>query len=531
VREHPPASSPNRDTHAALAYHERTKHSERSVRASTHVLDWANQPRPWKLYRELAPLPLPRFAPGDVPALDALAAPAPPRSGPPDLAALARVLHLAAGVTKRKRHPGGGELWLRAYPNTGALHHVDLYLVTGELPDLAAGVYHFGPHDFALRRLRAGDHRAHLVEASAGSAELARAPVVVASASTWWRNAWKYQARAWRHVFWDGGTLHANLLAAAGTEGLEPWVVLGFADRPVEELLGLDPEREGAIALVPLGRAEERPPAAPPLSPLRLALEPLSPAEVASPAIREAQAASALASGVEAAAWRAAREVDGDVGERGEEVNRGPRVALRPLAEAELPRESLDAVIRRRGSTRAFDRTRSLRFEELSTALERATRGLAADFLGPPPASLVGLYLVVHAVEGLAPGAYAYHRAERALEPLREGDFRRAAGRLALGQALAADAAVNVYSLADLPRVLVRFGNRGYRAAQLEGGITGGRLYLAAYALGFGATGLTFFDDEVSEFFSPHAAGKSALFLTALGHADLGALGLRRTPG
>ena len=47
--------------------------------------------------------------------------------------------------------------------------------------------------------------------------------------------------------------------------------------------------------------------------------------------------------------------------------------------------------------------------------------------------------------------------------------------------------------------------NRGYRAAQLEGGITGGRLYLAAYAQRFGATGLTFFDDEVTEFLSPHA--------------------------
>ena len=76
--------------------------------------------------------------------------------------------------------------------------------------------------------------------------------------------------------------------------------------------------------------------------------------------------------------------------------------------------------------------------------------------------------------------------------------------------------------------MLERFGNRGYRAAQLEGGITGGRLYLAAYALGFGATGLTFFDDEVTDFFSPHAAGKSVMFLTALGHADRVALGLAR---
>ena len=46
----------------------------------------------------------------------------------------------------------------------------------------------------------------------------------------------------------------------------------------------------------------------------------------------------------------------------------------------------------------------------------------------------------------------------------------------------------------------------------------GGKLYLAAYALGLGATGLTFFDDDVTRFFSPHAAGKSVMFLDAIGH-------------
>ena len=43
-------------------------------------------------------------------------------------------------------------------------------------------------------------------------------------------------------------------------------------------------------------------------------------------------------------------------------------------------------------------------------------------------------------------------------------------------------------------------------------------MYLAAYALGLGATGLTFFDDEVTRFFSPHAQGKSVMFLIALGN-------------
>ncbi len=98
---------------------------------------------------------------------------------------------------------------------------------------------------------------------------------------------------------------------------------------------------------------------------------------------------------------------------------------------------------------------------------------------------------------------------------------------MGLGQELPADAAVNVYSLANLSPLLARFGNRGYRAAQLEGGITGGRLYLAAYAQRFRASGLTFFDDEVTAFFSPHAAGKSVMFLVALGYPDRIALGLK----
>lgn len=70
--------------------------------------------------------------------------------------------------------------------------------------------------------------------------------------------------------------------------------------------------------------------------------------------------------------------------------------------------------------------------------------------------------------------------------------------------------------MTDLEPVLARYGSRGYRAAQLEGGIIGGKLYLAAAALRIGATGLTFFDDDVSALFSERAAGASVMFLTAL---------------
>jgi hypothetical protein len=47
------------------------------------------------------------------------------------------------------------------------------------------------------------------------------------------------------------------------------------------------------------------------------------------------------------------------------------------------------------------------------------------------------------------------------------------------------------------------------------------RSYLFAFlfwtGIGLGATGLTFFDDDVTTFFSPHAAGKGVMFLVAVG--------------
>ncbi len=150
--------------------------------------------------------------------------------------------------------------------------------------------------------------------------------------------------------------------------------------------------------------------------------------------------------------------------------------------------------------------------------LHRTTRGIPADFLRPSGLTWNEAYLIVHAVDGLPSGRYVLDQPAHRLISLGTGYFRDHAGYLALNQELAADAAVNVYFLADLTTALHRMGNRGYRAAQLEASITAGKLYLAAYALGLGATGLTFFDDDVTDFFLPHALGKSVMFLIAIGH-------------
>src|SRR5450631_2212965 len=149
----------NHDIQAAWKYHESTKHSYWSIRNNPHFLDWANRPQPFKIYPTIEPLPLPRDVPQTgVAALSAIAQPLLPWSGEvnPDLQDLARILYFSAGITKQRKDPGG-EIYFRAAACTGALYEIELYVVTGDLAGLGAGMYHFNPADVSLRLLRKGD--------------------------------------------------------------------------------------------------------------------------------------------------------------------------------------------------------------------------------------------------------------------------------------------------------------------------------------------------------------------------------------
>ena len=510
----------NRDIQAAWKYHDGTKHSYWSIRNNPHFLDWANRPQPFRIYPNLEPLPLPRDVPQTgVAALSAISevVPSSRADSVPDFQDLARILYFSAGITKQRKSPGG-EIYFRAAACTGALYEIELYVVTGDLPGLDPGVYHFNPADVSLRLLRKGDPRRNLAQATAMEPAVAGAPVTIICTGTYWRNAWKYQARTYRHFGWDNGTLLANMLAVSAASGLPAKIVLGFVDSEVNRLLDLDTRREVSLCLVPIGhRSESSLPT--PIEAPALGLEtiPLSQREVEYPAMLEMHDASSLESEEEIAQWRGKQPVLASSASAGEEVQ------LRHLPEEEQPKDTIEQVILRRGSTRAFDKTASITLAQLSTIFDCSTRGLPADFLEPPGTQLNDLYLIVHSVQGLSPGAYFFRCERNTLELLKEGEFRAEAYHLGLEQQLPADACVDIFFLADLKRILEGYGNRGYRAVQLEAGAIGGRMYLATYAQRLGATGLTFFDDDVTNFFSPHAKGKSAVFLIAIGKPLKGA--------
>ena len=505
----------DRDTESIQRYHDSTKHSYWSIRSSPHYLDWANKPSPFKIYPNIDPVPLPSsLVQTFAPSLQVVASAGVPVDveKSPDVATLASVLYYAAGVTKHKTYPGG-ELYFRAAACAGALYPTEVYVVCGDIEGLDSGVYHFNPGDFALRRLRAGDLRGVLALASGGETSVSSVPVTLVFTSISWRSTWKYRDRAYRYHFWDNGMIVANALAMAAAHSLPAQIVMGFTESDVTRLIGIDGQQELALSLLTLGCSKQALPDCSEIEQLpaiNFDVVPISDSPVDYPSIREAHSASSLTRREAVREWRNGRIDPEDSNIEGE------RFELKAMGDDEIPAEPIEDVIQRRASTRRFSR-KPMPFADVSTILDRATRGIPADFLATGAGQLNDIYAIVNRVEGLPPGAYFVRRDDHSMELLRPGEFSEKAAYLTLGQDLGGDACVTFFFMADLRSVMDAYGPRGYRLAQMEAGIIGGKMYLASYALKRGATGLTFYDDDVTEFFSPHAGGKSCMLVVSVG--------------
>jgi SagB-type dehydrogenase family enzyme len=490
---------------AARRYREVTKHTPASVRSDGFRLDWTNKPALYRSYpgAETVTLPPTRRLTRSVAEAIAPAPAATTSAASLDLDLLGTILFLAGGVTRAR--PSGGDI--RATAAAGALYPNELYVVTGDLPALAAGVYHYEPQNQRLSRLRGGDWRGVLAEA-ADDPDVGRAPATIVLTGILWRSAWKYRERAYRHLHWDGGMMVAHVLAAARAADLPAALFATFLDEPVDRLVGADGIHEAALALLRLGG-----PGAPAvgsramaIAPLPFTPTPLSPAPIDYPEALRYHVASNLKDAKSVERIRRARLDDGA---------RPPASGAVPLPAPARADATLDAVVRRRSSTRHFVQ-RPVTAAELSAVLTLPSSRVPADFLREQP-TLIESYVIVNAVAGIPSGAYYYRRDTQQLELLRAGDFRDTAGFLCLEQALGRDASAVLFYLADLPRIRRAFGERGDRLAELEAGLRAGWTYLAASSVGRGATGLTFYDDEVTRFFSPHAAERAPLLVMAVG--------------
>jgi len=391
---------------------------------------WFYKRYPRGLPRQALPAGLP---PTTVPALAVLAGTAEVAPGRLDLAQLSRLLFLSAGVVRISPRPFGNWLF-RAAGSAGGRFPLELYVAVPRGGPLPAGVHWYDPLDHAL--------------VTVGPPPRGGTPAVIVTGVPW-RTGWRYRERGYRHVFWDAGTMLAQMLALADSAGLPAAPYLQFPDVPVAALVGADRVHEIPVAVVSLG--EE--PALEATGPAAEGKTDRAPLEF--PLITAAQQA-------------------GERDSLGLPLDRGTPADVPVLASSPV-----EEVIAHRGSARRMDGSRGLPEGLLRTCLGVAVRGIGLPHR-----------VVVHDVAGLAPGVYRW---PDLATPARRGRLRAELRRVCLGQALPHDAAFVVIAAARLAGL----DDREYRAAQLSAGLAEGRLHLAAYALGAAASGMTFVDSEV----------------------------------
>lgn len=393
-------------------------------------LPWSYKRYERDLRRRALPVQLPTTT---APALAVLAGRTRPAKAELDLAQLARLLFLSSGVVRVAERDFGRFLF-RASGSAGGRFPLELYVAVPPGNALPAGVHWYDPERHALLEI--------------GPPPVGEAPAIVVTGVPW-RTGWRYRERGYRHVYWDAGTMLAQLLALAPSSGAEGSLISRFPDTTIESLVGADGVHEFAVVVVSLGSPR------PALAPSgEAATGAVDGAPLEFPLVTAAQQAGRLE------AW-------GDpwpAGEPADAPDSGPTVK---------------EVVLRRSSQRRMDPTRSLPRSLLTTSMGVAMRGIDVPH-----------WIVVHDVEDTAPGVYRW---PDLATPIRAATLREELYRVALDQGLPRDAAfvaVSATRTADLD-------DRGYREAQLAAGLVEGRLHLAAYAQGAGASGMTFLDSEI----------------------------------
>jgi SagB-type dehydrogenase family enzyme len=513
----------NQEISHSRDFHEFTKHSEVSIQTPGHRLDFGNKPNPFKFYTKLPSIPLPTVFPkpeaGTLTAISRIGSVGQLPSEI-NIMVIAEILFFTAGVTRSLQYDTD-TIYMRAASATGALYPIELYLACEDITGLKAGVYHFNPGDFSLTLLRESDYRLHLSEAAGDDTSIQTSPAVIVFSSIAWRNAWKYRDRSYRHWFWDSGVMAANLLATVNSIGLRINFNVGFFDDVVNRLVCVENRQEAVIALAPIGvglskkntpnnnkevgRAE--------ITMLNHETLPLSEkGQVEYPMIWKIHEASNLQSKDEVKKW-----IDADKIIKQNSTTQASILDSIPLLPANYSNDPpLTDIILLRGSSRQFAR-KPISFAQLCNILHSSATGISLDFTKGGKVSITDAYFIANDVEGLPRGSYYFNRNSESLDLLKRDVHRDVSGYLCLWQSLFSDASIVFFLMTPFEQVIASFGNRGYRAAQFEAGIIAGKIYLAAYAQGIGASGSTFFDDAVTEFFSPHATDKSTMIAIGVG--------------
>jgi SagB-type dehydrogenase family enzyme len=170
-------------------------------------------------------------------------------AAPMSLDELSSLLFLTGGIT-RGLHGNAR----RAAPSSGALYPIEVYAVVHRVDGVEPGVYHYAVREHALELVRAGDHRARVVDQALGQDFLGECGVVLFLTQILQRMRPKYQDRSYRYGLLEAGHLGENAYLAATAMGLGACGVGAFMDDAINEMLGVDGVDEAALYMLAVGK-------------------------------------------------------------------------------------------------------------------------------------------------------------------------------------------------------------------------------------------------------------------------------------
>ena len=497
----------------ATHYHERTKYHPETIASKNRALDWENQPSPFKDYRIGQTIDLkPYLSDAIETSSDATAR---------NWQRLSRLLFCSYGLTAKL--PGmGAPLYLRAAPSAGGLYPAEVYLISRGTPLLSAGLYNYQPQSHSLIHFWSSEVWSDLQAACFWHPTLENTQLAIAITAIFYRSAWRYEDRAYRRIFLDTGHLLGNIELASAINDYRPHLIGGFGDRAMNELLYLDSEQEGAIAVIPLADLLD---IQQHLFRTRTALP--SAIQTEYPEIPDGELLGYFHKATEIDPAQPPAILEELKAETSLEDKYNFPFCLKistktnPIAWGEQL-SYLESTILKRRSTRAYS-GEDLTLAELKALLNFTyhPQDYVEQGLDPSPdyfdLDLIETFVAVSGVTGLEEGCYYYAPKAQELRQIRFKNLRRELHFLCLGQELGRDAAAVVFHTADLQKAVAKYGDRVYRYLHMDAGHLGQRLNLAAIRLRLGVSGIGgFFDDHVNDVLGI-PADEAVLYITTLG--------------
>lgn len=465
------------------------------------MLDWANEPNPFRCYIGARLIPLDRKGINDLQ----------DRPSQLDIHSLSSLFFNSLALSAWKS--AGGSTWsIRVNPSSGDLHPTECYLISGNVEGIVGspGIFHYTSKEHAL------EQRSEIKPEDWNVLRMPDGSFLVGLSSIYWRESWKYGERAFRYCLLDAGHAIACIAISAACLGWQAKLIDDLGTDDLDRVLGITawgPESERAECLMAIfsdGLMHDI--SLPKDAPARLYSahlgrpNALSPEHVDWPAIDIASTAAKKPSGLFdfASTW----------------FSKAPSGA----SADRLPSKDFCRVLRRRRSAQAMDGRTYLSKDRFFEILGMTLPG-GIPFSLLPWKPYVNLALFVNRIQDLEKGLYFLLRdplqkkdlmkmmrddfswekppgCPESLELYRlaAGDMRRFIKEASCNQSIASDGCFVASMIAEFERPLMDIGSWFYPRQHFECGMIGQSLYLGAEAFDLRGCGMgCYLDDVVHE--------------------------------